>query len=178
MVRGRPFPRSVARLVQGGVAERPAWLATLEKVPPHFSPVTVRQPPRLVYPEDRLRERFLRENPEAKRAPLNLKARTKAEAHVADRFVAIQMRAMREQGLSEDSAREHAERTLQEATARAVDLVKEVGVLAGEAEGSEKASSQRLFVASLEDAKTDKEMLEKLAYEREGSKKDEGRRSG
>jgi hypothetical protein len=161
MVRGRPFPRSLARLVRGGVASRPPWLATVEKVPPHFAPVVVRRPPRLSYPEDRLREIYLRANPDVRRHPIDLKARSRAVAHTADRFVAVQMRAMREQGLTEGAAYAHAQQVLRESEARSKEQVATLqdALLS---DSSAKDQAAKLFLASLKDSKADLQILESL----------------
>lgn len=162
MARGRPFQRSLARLVRGGVASRPAWLATVEKVPPHFAAVEYRRPPRLDYPEDRLRLAYLRANPEARRQPIDLKARRRADAHRADAFVAVQLRAMQEQGLNEAAAFDFAqEATLktEERGGRQIDALQS----AMQSDGTDpRSKAAELFLASLDDAEADRELLESL----------------
>jgi hypothetical protein len=165
MGRGRPFQRSLARLVRGGVASRPPWLATVEKVPPHFAAVEYRKPPRLLYPEDRLRDAYLRACPEARRHPLDLKARRRADAHIADAFVAVQLRAMREQGLSEGEAFEFARGAVAENVERGGRQAKVLEFSMGqEADegGDARSKAAQVFLASLEDAKKDRELLESL----------------
>lgn len=162
MVRGRPFQRSLARLVRGGVASRPAWLATLEKVPPHFAAVDSRKPPRLVYPEDRLRHVFLRDNPEVRRHPIDLKARRRADAHTADAFVALQLRAMREQGLSEAEARDVANDSLTDSQARGTRRAAALHEALQTDVVDPRERAKRVFVASLDDAESDMKILEAL----------------
>lgn len=169
MARGRPFPRSVSRLVRGEVASRPQWLATVERVPPHFAPVLSRQPPALVYEEDRLRSQYLRANPDVRKHPLNLNASSKAEAHTADRFVSIQLRAMREQGLDESAAYSFAETVLLQTEARTMDKVKHIQTaLTSDLTPKERAA--QIFLASLKDSQVDKEMKDAMASDAKGNK--------
>jgi hypothetical protein len=163
MGRGRPFPRSLARLVRGGVKSRPPWLAAIEAVPPHFTPAERFVPPRLVFPEDRLREEFLQKNPDARRLPINLKARSRMEAHIADRFVAIQMRAIRERGLDKEGAYEYAQTAISEVAQKSSQLAADIeSNTLSPSEGDETA---RLYSASLKESLADQELHEKLLNE-------------
>lgn len=165
MVRGRPFQRSLARLVRGGVISRPAWLATVEKVPPHFAAVESRKPPRLVYPEDRMRHAFLRKNPEARRDPIDLKARRRADAHTADAFVALQMRAMRERGLSEAEAYDYARDEFKDSQARGKRRVSALHEAFRSDVADPRDRAKNVYIASLHDAEADKKILEALREE-------------
>jgi hypothetical protein len=154
---------------------RPPWLATVEAVPPHFAPVVARVPPRLSYPEDRLRAIFLRNNPDARRHPLNLKAASREEAHTADRFVAVQMRAMREQAMSEGDAYTYSERALKEsdaARARQDTLISSVME-----DPSEENQPARIYLASLAESKADMQLLEYLLKEQEPDERRQQQRS-
>ena len=112
MGRGKPFYQSVSHLARKGVIPRAPWMSAVEANPPQFEPVVRTRPPCLVYPEDRLREKFLQRNPAARRVPVDLKARTIPERHIADRFVSMQMRFMEEDNLAEEEAYEAADRML------------------------------------------------------------------
>jgi hypothetical protein len=166
MGRGLPFTRSLARLVRGGVASRPPWLSAVEAVPPHFAPVEKIVPTRIVFPEDRLREKFLRRNPDARRAPINLKARFRSEAHVADRFAAIQLRAMRERGLDEDDAYKYAQDAISGDVKRAFELAADIDTRVLNAADSD--DTAKLYLASLKESQGDQTLHEMLLTEQRG----------
>lgn len=153
MGRGRPFVQPLSRLVKGGVAPRPAWMTAVEATPPLFEPVVQTKPPRLVYPEDRLRNIFLQRNPETRRLPVNLKARSIPERHIADRFAAIQQQLMHDEGLAEDDAYAAADRILNAAVLESNRISDDLnGPLSNPAV---KDDASRLFLASLKDSQRD-----------------------
>lgn len=114
MGRGKPFVQPVTQMAlrAGGKNRRPGWMSAVEMTPPQFEPVVRTRPPKIVFPEDALRETFLQRNPHARRLPVNLNALTIPERHIADRFVSLQMQLMDEQNLSEEDAYQSADRII------------------------------------------------------------------
>lgn len=100
-------------------------------------------------------------NPSARDAPIDLRAPTKAAAHVADAFVALQAARM-EAGAGEDEAYAFAEGVLGAGEGREVGEVLEGG-------------EDGVFHASLRDARRDIEMREMLGAVGE---EEDGRREG
>lgn len=164
MARGRPFPRSLNALVRHGVMPRPPWMAVVEAIPPHFELNQNRRPPVLTYPEDRLRAKFLEKNPEFRSYPLDLKAKKKADAHIADRLVAIQLRAMTEQNMSESQAYEHAMKVAAEGLQRSTRQAQEIGRIVSRT--SEEDQAAQLFLTSLKDSMGDLELHNALRSEK------------
>lgn len=113
MGRGLARTRDTARLVAAGALRRPRWMSFTEPNPPSgaMPRPAARVPPKLTTLEDVLRARLLRRRPELfARAAVDLLARSRAERDVAEQFVAVQARAMRERGLDERAAYAAAER--------------------------------------------------------------------
>lgn len=159
MGRGKPFVQSVNRLISAGVIPRPAWQRTLESTRPVFEAIQVTKPPKIAYPEDRLRSTFLERNPDARRIPVNLKAKTIPERHVADKFVAMQTKFMQENGMPEEEAYNAADRVLNVETAQVGENGDLYGPLVNQAVQDETA---RLYLASLKDSQRDQKQLRGL----------------
>lgn len=104
MVRGKPFKKDIKSLIKAGIMPKPIWMDIVEATRPPFKPIERTKTPKIIYPEDKLRITYLQRNPEVRRIPVNLKAPTIEERHIADRFVSMQMRFMQEQNMSEDDA--------------------------------------------------------------------------
>lgn len=138
-----------------------ASAAALAATPPQFEPVRVTKPPRLVYPEDRLREVYLSRNPSSRRLPVDMGARTVSERHVADRFVALQMQLMEEHGVSEDVAYLKAERIMAAETSKLLDVAKD-DMSAPLINESIKDPRTRLYLASFCDSQRDARLREVL----------------
>lgn len=159
MARGKPFSQSLSRLVSAGVMRRPSWMSSVEATRPKFQPIVNTRPPRIHYPEDRLRNIYLSRNPDARRIPVNLKAKSIPERHIADKFVAVQMRYMNEKGMSEEEAYNAADRELHmqhESKERVENLY---GPLQDSAVANEVA---KLYLASVRDSKRDQELFHAL----------------
>lgn len=150
------------RLVSAGVIRKPAWMDIVEATRPVFSPVTVTKAPEIMYPEDRLRSIFLQRNPDAHRMPINLKAKSKEERHISDRFVALQMKFMDEQGLSENKAYEEADRVLAEQKEQMNRILDEYDTTGSLVNPFIEDEAARAFMASLADSKRDQKLHEAL----------------
>lgn len=159
MGRGKPFVQSVNRLIAAGVVPRPAWLNTVESTRPVFQSIRATKPPKIEYPEDRLRSIFLQRNPNARRTPVNLKAQSVAERHIADKFVAIQMKFMEENDMAEEEAYNAADRVLNVDNAEVGQDEELYGPLANQAVQDEAA---RLYLASVKDSQRDQKQLHAL----------------
>lgn len=157
MARGKPFKASLERLVKAGVVRKPVWLDVVGATKPPFEPVIVTRTKAIIYPEDRLRRKYLQQNPEARRIPINLKARTAAERHVADRFVAIQMKLMREKKMSEQNAYKAA-RDIVSHQGIDSDLMFQDDLYGPLSDSNILNETARLYLASVKDAKRDKKM--------------------
>lgn len=161
MPRGKPFKTSLSRLVAAGVVRKPIWMDVVEATRPPFEPVAVTKVPKITYPEDRLRSVYLTRNPAARRLPVNLNARTIPERHVADKFVTIQMRLMKEQSLSEDDAYNAAEKLIEDEK-RAQQLFFE-NILEGPlTDMSIQDQTARLYMASVNDSRRDQTIFETI----------------
>ncbi|CAN8061317.1 unnamed protein product [Agarophyton chilense] len=158
------------RLVEAGVAAKPIWMDIVEATRPPFAPVVITKVPEIIYPEDRLRSIYLQRNPQARRVPLNLKAKSIPDRHLADRFVTLQMQYMEEQGLSEEKAYEEADRVLVEYK-RKMDQALEDQEMDGSLLNPDFTdSATRAYMASVTDSKRDQRLhqalLEQEAKER------------
>lgn len=172
MVRGKPFYTSVDRLVKAGVMRKPVWSDIVDATRPPFEPVTTIRTKAIRYPEDRLRNKYFRRNPETRRIPVNLKARSIVDRHIADRFVTIQMGLMRERNISEEEAYSIAKdmvnlNTVDTKADRGSDFY---GPLSDPTIENETA---RLYLASVKDSERDKQLYDticnqSLAYVVEG----------
>lgn len=155
------------RLVSAGVIPKPVWMEIVEATRPVFSPVTVTSVPEIIYPEDRLRSIFLRRNPDAQRIPINLKAKTKEDRHISDRFVSLQMRFMEEQGLSENKAYEEADRVFAEQKEEMNRVLDEYDTIGSLVNPSIEDEAARAFMASLMDSKRDQKLHQALVEQKE-----------
>ena len=143
-------------MVRGGSTSKPAWFAAVKAFPPHFEPVSQTRPPKITYPEDRLREIFLKRNPQARRLPVNLSAPSIPERHIADRFVALQLQLMKEDALDEEAAYKAADRIICSEIIEANRRKKageDVGPLVDPSVSDEQA---RIYLASVRDSNRDK----------------------
>lgn len=161
MVRGKPFKRDLNRLVKAGVIPKPIWMDIVSATRPAFEPVRSTQTKKIVYPEDRLRSKYLLRNPEARRVPVNLKAKRIEDRHISDRFVHTQLRLMREKNISEDMAYKEALdiinlKTIDHSEVLDSDLT---GPLTN-ANVSDKTA--QVYLASVRDANRDKKLFEEL----------------
>lgn len=154
MGRGKPFSQSLNSLVSAGVVQRPVWMNSVESTRPPFEPIVSTKPGRIEYPEDRLRNIFLQRNPNARRIPVNLRATSVPERHIADKFVSIQMQIMDEDKLSEEEAYNAANRILNHPNSEADHAEDDLyGPLSNPAITNESA---RLYLASVKDSQRDK----------------------
>lgn len=161
MARGKPFKQSIDRLVKAGVVPKPLWLDVVEATRPPFNPVSQTKSKAIVYPEDRLRSIYLRNNPDARRIPVNLKAKTPAERHVSDRFVAKQMKLMEDQKLSERDAYKEAEEAFQVRD----DVVQKLptdDMASPLSDPSVEDEAGRLYLASVRDSERDQKLFEAI----------------
>lgn len=160
MARGKPFSRPLARLARQGTR------AAVAMTPPQFEPVVRTKPPKLAYPEDTLRNEFLRRNPAARRIPVNLNAGSLAERHIADRFVGLQVRLMESEGLSEEEAYDKTSRIINSELSHHVDRdLTEYGSIIDP--NVDNVQSQ-LYLASVRDSQRDTRLHRAFVKERKG----------
>lgn len=159
MGRGKPFSQSLSKLVEAGVKKRPIWLSAVEQTKPKFQPIVETKPPRLVYPEDRLRNKYLVRNPHARHIPVNMRAKSIEERHIADRFVSIQLNYMNQQNMSEEDAYHAAETDLRAISQQAR---KEADITGPLQDMNISDQVARLYLASLKDSKRDQKMFHAL----------------
>lgn len=167
MGRGKPFKRSLKRLVEAGVVPKPVWMDIVEATRPPFQPVSVTKARSITYPEDNLRQTYLRRNPEARSFPVNLKARSVPDRHIADRFVSIQTELMKNQHLDEDEAYRSAERILKDEAVRMEDILRSKASLSL-IDPSLSDETERLYLASVKDSQRDKALHGALMTESHG----------
>lgn len=151
-------------------------MTAVDVVPPHFELARKRRIPRLSYPEDRLREVFLARHPQFRTLPVNLKARKKTDAHIADKFAAIQLRAMQEQNMSEEEAYNYAINAATDGLKRISSQETSIG----DAVSSESETDQatQLYMASLKDSMKDIKLYELLRSEKRIAKPSDAQNSG
>lgn len=159
MGRGKPFTQSVNRLINAGVVPRPIWLTTVENTRPVFEPIRETKSRKIEYPEDRLRQIFMDRNPDARRRPIDLKARSIPERHLADKFVAIQRRFMEENDMAEEEAYNSAYRVINVDAIQDGEKEEVYGPLVNQAVQDEAA---RLYVASVRDSMRDQKHFRAL----------------
>lgn len=154
MVRGKPFKKDIKSLIKAGIMPKPIWMDIVEATRPPFKPIERTKTPKIVYPEDKLRITYLQRNPEVRRTPVNLKAKTIEERHIADRFVSIQSRFMQEQNMSEEEAYQAA---MESINIRHYDSTEDdlYGPLSTSLNDSE---AVRLYKASVADSERDKKL--------------------
>lgn len=142
-------------------------MSSVEATRPTFEPVVNTRPPRIEYPEDRLRNIYLSRNPEARRIPVDLKAKSIPERHIADKFVSVQMHYMNEMSMSEEEAYNAADRELhlpQVSEGHAENLH---GPLQNSAVTDEVA---RLYLASVRDSQRDQKLFRALVKQAKATK--------
>ncbi|KAI0558987.1 Mitochondrial ribosomal protein S23 [Gracilaria domingensis] len=162
MGRGKPFVKSMKKLVDAGVVAKPIWMDIVQATRPPFVPVAATKVPEIIYPEDRLRSIYLQRNPQARRMPVNLKAKSVTDRHIADRFVSLQVQFMEEQGMSEEKSYEEADRVLakyKDEMAEALDDQDMDGSLVNQ---SIRDAGARAFMASVKDSKRDQKLHQEL----------------
>lgn len=157
MGRGKPFKQSVKRLVNAGVIPRPVWLDVVEATRPPFQPKSVTKSFEIRYPEDDLRAKYLENNPELRRIPINLKAPTIPERHVADRFVTLQMKLVREKSMSEKEAYKKADEMINERKLN-VDVLFSDDLSGPLSDAAIENESARIYLASVKDSERDKRL--------------------
>lgn len=161
MGRGKPFVQPVTRAIRSGARKtQPTWMAAVNLTPPQFESVVNTRPPRIVYAEDGLRETFLKRNPNARRIPVDLNAASITQRHISDRFVALQMRIMRDEKLNVDDAYEKADRIFTSEILQSTSG--DVGSLIDESVQSQEA---KLYLASKRDAQRDKLLYQAFKME-------------
>lgn len=162
MGRGKPFKTSITRLVNAGVIPRPMWYNVVEATRPPFEPVTVTKSSLIHYPEDDLRSKYMENNPEMRRIPINLKANSIPERHIADRFTSLQMKLMDEKKLSEEDAYKVADEMISN---RQVDFDALCGDdLSGPlGDVTVENDSARVYLASVKDSQRDKRLLKAIS---------------
>ncbi len=134
--------------------------------PPQFEPVTCTRPPKLSYPEDELRTKFLQRNPAARRIPLNLNAERMEDRHIADRFVGLQLRLMESEGLSEEDAYEKTNRIISSEVVHEVD--KDLAEYGSIIDPNIDDVQTQLYLASLRDSQRDSRLYHAFVKERKG----------
>lgn len=158
MARGKPFRTNINHLIKAGVVRKPVWADIVEATRPPFEPVRATKTERVTYPEDRLRAKYLERNPEVRRIPVNLKARTLEERHIADRFISIQLRLIQEKNMTEEDAYTTAHDIINlrtdDANMSADDLSSPLS------NSSIQNESARLYLASVRDSERDKKLRE------------------
>lgn len=161
MGRGKPFPRSLSRLVNAGVVPKPVWMPIVQSTRPPFVPVSLVKSQKIEYPEDRLRSIYLRRNPSARHFPVNLKAKNISDRHISDRFVSKQMKLMQDEGLSEEDAYKVVSKVMNEEEARIITdhLADFRGTLTNR---SVKSEVTRLYLASVKDSRRDQALHKAL----------------
>lgn len=170
MGRGKPFPRSLKRLVDADVIKKPAWMDVVEATRPPFRPVYVTKAPPIEYPEDRSRSVFLEKNRFARRIPINMKADAIADRHLADRFVEAQTKLMNQDGVSESDAYEATMQIMKSGLLENHHNEME-GIYGSLSNGDVMNEAARLYLASLSDSRRDRSMyqaLKKQAIEESG----------
>lgn len=155
MGRGKPFVQSLRRLGPSGLGRQAPWQAAVAAATPEFEAVRVTKPGRITYPEDRLRSIYLQRHAGARRVAVDLKAKTVAERHVADRFVGWQMRLM-EDGMSEEEAYSAVERRMKKERGEAA------GVEGPLVDADLEDDGARLYLASVGDSRRDRELYRAL----------------
>lgn len=170
MGRGKPFVQPATRLLRrsGRDGRQPSWMAAVNMTPPQFEPVTKTKPTRITYPEDAFRETFLKRNPHARRIPVNLMASAIPERHIADRFVMLQMRIMRDDKLSEEKAYEKADRIICSEIIEATRGSQEEGDFSTLIDPTIEDKQARLYIASLRDCQRDKMLHRAFVKEKKG----------
>lgn len=167
MGRGKPFSQSLNRLVSAGAVRRPAWMSSVEATRPTFQPIVNTRPPRIQYPEDRLRNIYLSRNPSARRIPVNLKAKSISARHIADKFVSLQMDYMNEKGMSEEEAYNAADRELHVPHESTEPMENLTGPLQNSAVADEVT---RLYLASVRDSQRDQRLFSALVKQAKATK--------
>ncbi len=153
---------------RAGEGTRPNWMSAVEMTPPQFEPVSRTRPPRITFPEDKLRETFLRRNPRARRMPVNLTAASIPERHIADRFVALQMRLMNEESLTEDDAYQAADRVICSEIIEASRRSGAEDACSSLVDPSVEDEEAQLYLASMRDSRRDKVLHWAFVKEKKG----------